>query len=327
MTTPAIEALARRWPQTQIFLASKKSMAPLLEHNPYITEIITLESGEGLLHFTRRLAKRRPQVILDLHNKVRSKIIRLLFFRTPVVVWKHRSLWDHFPLPLSLKNYRLRAPIAKRYHQAAEKLFGEPLESGLLRYFCTAKERARARDIMKNAGIDPAKPVIGVAAGTAWQTKAWPLSYFIELIGRARQDELQVILIGSQRDKEAVEKIQRELGDSKGVVDLCGQPLRLSAALISHCRAFVANDSAPMHMARAQGVPTLAIFGSTDPMLCDFKGHILAYSKQKCSPCTFIGRSACPRKHFRCMRELRPSELWEKLKILLKKERVPYLSV
>ena len=326
LITPTIEALARRWPITQIFVASKESLSPILEHNPHITEIIALEAGESLLHFAGRLAKLKPQVILDLHNKARSKILRLLFFRTPAVVWKHRSLRHRLPLPLALKSYRLQVPNVKRYHQAAEKLVAGALEDGLLRYFCTTREREEACTIMKDAGLDLDKTIMGLAMGASWQTKAWPLPYFIELIAQARQDKLQIVLIGNLADKELAQKVQTELGGPAGVIDLCGLPLRLSAAVMSHCRAFVANDSGPMHIARALGIPTLAIFGPTDPELFNFKGHIVAYSGQKCSPCSFFGRRSCPYKHFRCMQELRPPQLWESLKILLKKERVPYIS-
>ena len=327
LTTPAIEALARHWPETKIFVAGKKSMILLLENNPYITELIPLKAGEGLLHFMRRLKKRKAEAILDLHNKARSKIIALFFFRTPRVIWKHRRLRDRLPLPLFLKNYHAPFPIAERYLQAAERLVGRPLEKGFLRYFPTEKEKREGSALMKARGIDLETPLIGVAMSAAWKAKAWPPSYFRELIALAlaQEQELQFAFLGSPIDKALAQKIQGELGDPDRVFDLCGQPLRMSAVLISYCRVFLANDSGPMHIARAQGVPTLAIFGPTDPNICDLEGHILAYSKQRCSPCTFIGRKKCPRKHFRCMRELKALEIWEGLKKLLQKERVPYL--
>ena len=67
---------------------------------------------------------------------------------------------------------------------------------------------------------------------------------------------------------------------------------------------FVANDSGPMHMARALGVPTVALFGSTDPGQFDFTGHAALFVGLTCSPCSLYGKRRCPLGHFRCMREL-----------------------
>src|SRR2546430_12033461 len=89
----------------------------------------------------------------------------------------------------------------------------------------------------------------------------------------------------------------------------------------SDLTAFVANDSGPMHMARALGVPTLAIFGSTDPAMFDFAGHAMLFAGVECAPCSFFGRSRCPRGHFRCMLDLSEERAWEALAPLLRAGR------
>ena len=107
-----------------------------------------------------------------------------------------------------------------------------------------------------------------------------------------------------------------------GAVDLSGQlDLQGLGGFISRCSAFVANDSGPMHMARALGVPTLAVFGSTDPAMFDFAGHSVLFAGVECSPCSFFGRSRCPRGHFRCMLELSEDRAWAALSPLLRAGR------
>ena len=90
---------------------------------------------------------------------------------------------------------------------------------------------------------------------------------------------------------------------------------------VSRCTAFVANDSGPLHIARALGVPTLAIFGSTDPGMFDFAGHALLFAGVECAPCSFFGRTRCPRGHFRCMLDLTEERAWEALAPLLRAGR------
>jgi len=108
----------------------------------------------------------------------------------------------------------------------------------------------------------------------------------------------------------------------EGAVDLTGKlDLPGLGGFVSCCTAFVANDSGPLHIARALGVPTLAIFGSTDPGMFDFAGHALLFAGVECAPCSFFGRSRCPRGHFRCMLDLTEERAWEALAPLLRAGR------
>jgi len=89
----------------------------------------------------------------------------------------------------------------------------------------------------------------------------------------------------------------------KGVVNLGGQTdLQGLAAAMKRCSTVVSNDSGPMHLAAALGVPVVAIFGSTDPSLTHPLGpHKILASKPPCSPCM---RRKCPLGHYRCLEEI-----------------------
>ncbi|TMA08905.1 MAG: glycosyltransferase family 9 protein, partial [Deltaproteobacteria bacterium] len=102
--------------------------------------------------------------------------------------------------------------------------------------------------------------------------------------------------------------------------------LRGLGGFIARCAAFASNDSGPMHMARALGVPTLAFFGSTDPSMFDFRGHEMLFAGVACAPCSFFGRRRCPRGHFRCMLDLTEDRAWGALEPLLSAGRRPLLS-
>lgn len=113
-----------------------------------------------------------------------------------------------------------------------------------------------------------------------------------------------------------------------GAVDLSAKlDLMALGGFISLCTAFVANDSGPMHMARGLGVPTLALFGSTDPGMFDFQGHRALFAQGiPCAPCSFYGRSRCPKGHFQCMLELGANTVWDALVPLLAGGRRPLVS-
>jgi len=78
-----------------------------------------------------------------------------------------------------------------------------------------------------------------------------------------------------------------------------------------------------MHMAAALNIPTVAIFGPTTRELGFFPTGqntvVVEHSSLYCRPCTHIGMNKCPEKHFRCMKEIEPEQVWQQLAALLSK--------
>ena len=84
-------------------------------------------------------------------------------------------------------------------------------------------------------------------------------------------------------------------------------------AAISRCSVFLTNDSGPMHVAVASGIPTVAIFGPTTRELGFFpygKGHTVIEKNLECRPCGLHGAKECPLGHFQCMRQITPDEVF-----------------
>ncbi|HKC59028.1 MAG TPA: glycosyltransferase family 9 protein [Myxococcales bacterium] len=319
LTAPALEALRLAWPGTRIVVAVKERLAHLLKHNPNVDEVLELRGGEGPFSFARRIRQMRPGAVLDLHNKIRSKLLRWQLPGVPAVVWRKRDFRDTLPVKLALRPYRASMRFSDRYHAAVEELVGRPLAHGKLRYFLGPHDLEAADAILRGRGLDPRQPLLGISPGANWETKRWPAERFAGLARRALSAGVQVAVQGSRSEARLGQLIARE---APGAADLTGQlDLPGLGGFISRCSAFAANDSGPMHMARALGVPTLAIFGSTDPGMFDFAGHAMLFAGVACAPCSFFGRSFCPRGHFRCMLELSEERAWDELAPLLRAGR------
>lgn len=324
LAAPALAALRAAWPQARIVYAIKERLAHLVRHNPNVDEVLELRQGEGPCSFARRIRSLAPAAVLDLHNKIRSKLVRLLMPSVPVVVWHKRDFRDTLPVKLALRPYRASMLFADRYHAAVEELVGRPLPHGKLEYFLGPGDRAAADAALRANGLDPERPLLGLSPGANWETKRWPAERFAGIARRALAQGLQVAVQGNAEEADLGRRIAEQ---ARGAVDLSGKlDLRALGGFISRCVAFVANDSGPMHMARALGVPTLALFGSTDPAMFDFRGHLALFAGVPCAPCSFFGRSRCPRGHFRCMLDLDEDRAWSALTPLLGSGRLPLLS-
>jgi heptosyltransferase-2 len=206
-------------------------------------------------------------------------------------------------------------PLADRYHLAVEQLVGRALKKGELRYHLGPEDQKIADERLHAARVDLRRPILGISPGANWETKRWPAARFGQLANRAIAQGYQVVITGGRGEMGLGTQISAV---APRVIDLSGQlDLKGLGGFISRCSAFVANDSGPMHMARALGVPTLAFFGSTDPGMFDFHGHAFMFAGVPCSPCSFFGRSRCPKGHFRCMLDLDAEQAWRSLAPLL----------
>jgi heptosyltransferase-2 len=329
LTSPALEALHTAWPRARIVYAVKERFAPLVAHNPAVAAVVGLGDAEGVFSLASRLraatAGARSVAVLDLHGKLRSKLLRALLPRAHRrVVWEKRDWRDTLPVKLGLRPWRAGRLFCDRYHDAVEQLVGRRLPRGRLQAFLGPGDAASAAEVLRGAGVRfdtfgnqlrPTQPLLGLSPGANWATKRWPAERYAELARRALAAGLQVAVQGSAAERALGAEIVRA---APGAIDLTGLfDVPQLAGFTSLCAAYAANDSGPMHLARALGVPTLSFFGSTDPDMFAWTGHRVLFAGVPCAPCSFFGRSRCPKGHLRCMTELSAQQAWDALQGLL----------
>jgi heptosyltransferase I len=131
----------------------------------------------------------------------------------------------------------------------------------------------------------PYKNYIVFLHGTTWETKYWPLSYWGELAEQLSASCDHILLPwGNQKELENARKIAMY---SKQVVILPRLTLSALAGILSHAKLIYAVDTGLGHLSAALGVPTISLFGATDPLLTGAYGlhqyHLSA--SFECSPC------------------------------------------
>jgi heptosyltransferase III len=107
------------------------------------------------------------------------------------------------------------------------------------------------------------RPAIAIHPGSGGARKRWPPGHFAKLTRDVRSD-YALILIAAQQDEEVVAQVIAEAGATPTLRDLSVAGL---AAFLPRCALYVGNDSGVTHLAGLLGVPTLALFGPTDPAL------------------------------------------------------------
>lgn len=140
----------------------------------------------------------------------------------------------------------------------------------------------------------------GIAPGAAkGSAKQWPPDRFAEVADRLSGElAARAVLLGSSADVEAANAVASSMKEPS--LNLCGRTdLRTFVGVVSNLQALVANDSGAMHLGAAMGVPTVGVFGPTNPDQTRPVGARAAFVRgvAECSPCR---HTICPIDH-RCM--------------------------
>ncbi len=317
LTTPLIAELAQRGP---VDVVGTPANISLLANNPHVRNTIAYDKrGAGalrrLIDIGRKLRMDRYDAAYLAQGSIRSGALAL------VAGIRKRVGFDTAG---GRYLYSLRVPYdegshhSERLRRLAREAAGpaEPsLEALRPRLYPGDAERAKV-DALLRENSPGNEPLVALAPGSVWATKRWP--YYPELAALLRE-HARVVIVGSPADSPLADAIRARATDA---IDAAGRLSLLgSAELLGRCAAVVSNDSAPVHLASAMNVPTLAVFGPTVPAfgfgpvadVSDVVGH----DSLACRPCHRHGPQRCPLGHWRCMGELSAHEVFQTLTRLI----------
>ncbi|MDZ7815447.1 MAG: lipopolysaccharide heptosyltransferase II [Planctomycetota bacterium] len=297
----------------------------LLEGHPHIDEVLTFPRKRmkgGLAEFTRafgdlrrQLRSRKYDTALDLQGLARSALCARMS-RAP-----HRigfaDAREMAPLFYTDKvdSPRKSVHAVRRYLHAVRYLGAEVSEQDV-RFALEPSEEVKkgVKELL------PDGPFCAFAPGARWETKKWPLGHFIELARFAREEHgLAVTVVGSPDEAELGKRISTELGDNTH--NLAGKTTIPQLAAVLHgSKAVVSNDSGPMHMAAAMGVPTVSFFGPTSPDLIAPWGQeeLVLWTEEPCRGCY---RRKCHTMPAKCLSEISVKKASAALTAALEKRR------
>jgi len=208
-----------------------------------------------------------------------------------------------------------RRPELESRHQAHDYLamLGETLdiEGAAENLGIEADEgnRERMRRWLDAKRRRPGAPLFAVAAAAAYgPAKEWPAERYGALIDElAERHGAECVLVGAPAERAKCEAIAA--GVRSGALVAAGETtIGELAALLSLSAGFAGNDSGAMHLAGALGIPTVGVFGSTNPARTGPLGPRTAilYDRIECSPC--LDRT-CRFGHYQCLKRISPDHV------------------
>lgn len=257
LSLPAIAALRRQYPRHDICLLAASAVGELLRVCGVVDRIFTTESGD--------LAS-----CLGGAEQVTGSLRRLMDSCDCVVAWfndRDGSLQATCQA-LGVRRIVIGKPVSPAgAHQSAGFLHTLAAQAGdLAGETCLTVPGDLARsgaDVLRASGIRADQSTVMCHPGSGGAHKCVRPETMAAVVRMLRERGLSPVLIGGPADDQAVERVvQCGLRD---IPVIQGRPLTTVAGILAHTKLFVGHDSGLTHLSAAVLVPTVAVYGPTDP--------------------------------------------------------------
>jgi len=328
LASPLFRRLRSACPNARIDVLVKSDYSDAVLFNPHLSSVITLKTSERteLREIKKNIRKTGYDLIIDIHNSLRSRYIRWGSGAVHTVVVNKRAVRRFLLVTFGWNFYGDIVPVAERYCEGVRK-YGVSDDGGGLEIFLPEETRSTVASVMEKYRTERYDTVFGIGPAARHSTKRWPVERFVELsVNLAKKRRCRIFLFGGREDNDFCGDMAQMVNSYAGYSAAENFAGRLNfletAAALDYCHAVITNDSALMHMAAARGKWVVGIFGSTVKEFGFFpyraKSVIVERNDVRCRPCSHIGLEKCPKKHFRCMKEITAADVMNAVDEVLK---------
>ena len=322
MTTPALAAVREGFPDARIVLLARPLVAELFRHHPDVDEVMVYErpgrhdGAFGRLRLAGELRRRRFDGALLLQNAFDAALIAFLGRIPERVGYPTDGRRILLTLPVPLTPGILERHEVEYYLCLIDGLgIPRPVPASL-KLTVTEEERQAMATRLASLGIDRGAPIVAINPGATYgSAKRWYPDRFAAVADALSEEwGAAVVVVGSPAEAPLAGEI--EAATRKPSINLGGKTtVRELMALLSLSSFLVTNDSGPMHIGAALGVPLVAIFGPTDWRRTSPWTSLAKIVRVEidCSPCR---RRVCDRGH-ECMLGVTPDMVIAAAKELL----------
>ena len=296
---PALDALRKKYPNAQIDVLATSRNKDVFFNNKNINRIFSLRLNPFSIFKFILLSMKKYDLVFDMEEYLNVSAIMSFFAGKAVVGYSHGArakLYD-YKVKYNDKQHAVQA-FLDLVREAGIKYDVEKLPN--LNF--SKSDKNKVDRFLKGNDVKNNDFLVCVAPGAAESAKArmWPFERYSELC-----DEIiakygaKIIFTGIPEENDLVNSIQEKMENKAKAINAAGQiNLNQLFYLISKCKLFIGNDSGPMHVAAAQGIKTLGLFGPNLPVRFGpyGKGNIGLYKGYNCqfSPCINVHKGQVP---------------------------------
>ncbi len=299
--SPLTRAIAKAWPGCEIAFVARPPADDLARCLPGVRTVLAYDKRgrdrglRGIERLATELRRFAPEALVSFHGSLRTGLLaaRSGIRRRIGPAGEPGSVFFH-------ERVRLGASFPGRAVALARALALEADERLCLEL--PEDWRERGRELAGGGGP------LALVPGSEWETKRWPIERAAAFAHALLRAGIEPILLGSPAERALCAEVARRAGP--GCRDVSGNRVAESLGILASCRGAVGGDSGLVHAARALGIPTVMLFGPTDPARHAWReGDAQVTLGLSCSPCSDHGSRSCPLGHHRCLADLSPERV------------------
>ncbi|MEW6481865.1 MAG: glycosyltransferase family 9 protein [bacterium] len=256
LTTPAVRAIKNRFKNARVVFLTEAPANEIFEENPYVDEVLVYNRRWNLLEyisFILRLRRMKFDLVIDFFSNPRSALITLLTGAKTKVGWNFRVRSFVYNVKVSLSGDKNRYSCLDKLDLL--KPLGIYEEDCRLEFFCKDEEPKRANGF-----------IIGLCAVASMEYNRWPAERFgfiaDSLIEKYRAKI--VLLYGPGEESYALE-VKEKMRFKESVFDCQVFSLKKARAVIKGFNLYIGCDNGLKHIATSCDIPTVIVFGKTNP--------------------------------------------------------------
>lgn len=328
LTIPLINLIQVTFPLARIDFCTKEQYSYILKSNPVIHKVIKAKNDitNSYLKELRQLIKMSNyNMIIDAHNNFRSIYLRS-FQDAKILVFKKYSIRKFLLVKFKVNLMKDIPSISERYRKIIAKFASvEDIKKKTLPEVFTDAVSERSIDkMLESLNLTKENELVCLPVVSKHFTKTYPAEYYAEIINKYPNGNTAFFLTGTGTDSKNI-NIIKSLTKTRIVYDLFNNlEIQDLISLMKRCSLVICGDTGPMHIAEALNIPLIMLAGSSVKEFGFYpqseKSVVLENNDMKCRPCSHYGKSKCPKGHFKCMIDIKPEIVLEKIKKFISPE-------
>jgi ADP-heptose:LPS heptosyltransferase len=307
-STPAMRALKERFPAWEVDILVQPGLKALIEHGSHISRCFVFPGRSlRLLHLARDLRQRNYDLVIILHGNDPEASLLAWLTGSPCIIGSSASPFN-FAYSYGVTSGGLHEHAVERRLNFVRPL-GVEADDKRMTISLPDDAKKQADEILTgHFGRQPAM-LAALHPGGSAAYKHWPLKNFVTLGKFLKQNyNAQFLIVSSSNERNLAQELAEQV-DGQALVTGGNYDLVTVAALLSHCRLFVGNDSGPFHLSLALQIPSIALLGADDPRRIgpyevDWGNFVFRQDACLRNPCL---TKRCPQS--RCLEAIEPQEV------------------
>jgi len=329
-TLPFACTIRKSLPDSHITWMVEERYQDLLRDNPDIDEVLPLRTKVWRKNLTRRslveilgtiktLRQGNFDIVFDLHGLLKSAIIARLS-GAPTRVGFHRKNCKEKISSLFTNHKATYIPgglhVVDMYLTLLKSALGKVTESKLFPIKVPDEANKKITSFFDQHPELSSRPIIAINPGAGFESKQWELVRFAELADRISEElNYSIMLTWGPGEEFKVKEISSCMKQQNWIAPPTS--ILESIVLYKQMELLVSCDSGPLHLSAAENIPTVSIFGPTDPVRNGAYGinHKVVY---KVLSCSFCWKKTCPLGTKDCMNQVTVDEVFRAVKQQIK---------